>query len=408
MRVRPRRSAAPYLNAADQRRMLGMVGALGLVLFAASWAADPTNWYWIAPPAAVPAAAPLAGDERPDFTVRDAAAFAPPPGAILVTPAAPDAGAADEPDGRLPAGLTQSARDRTLGLNRAEREAVAAILARLAEDPPAGDAAAGSFPALMRDPDFYRGKPVRLGGGAKGVRDLPPSATYPGGAVEVWFYPPDAGENPVRVLANRADGLPRAALLDETVPVTVTGALFKLQGYAARGPGGEERTHVAPLLLADAVAPATIVAAVPQTPAALPWVVLGVIAAALLAGGLLVWRWRAGDRAYERRTLDRLSAASGAGGEPLNLPAADDADPGAFLAGLGADTDVRNPGAGEPGAQAPAVGAAGRYESGSRSERDARPELAPRAHADLGGDRRDGFETASTPDATPDGTAEPR
>ena len=314
-----------------------MVGALALVLFAAKWASNPANWYWIAPPQ--PAAGePRDAAETPDFTVRDGAPL--PPGTVRV--ATIELGSKEEenaPDGRWPAALFASARDRTVGLTRAERAATAALLERLAKHPAkvAPDAEPPPFPGLMRDPDYYRGRPIRVFGEARGIVDLPNDR-----GVELWIFPPDSGGNPVRVVANRAKDLPRGERLKEGVPVEANAVFFKLQGYAAEKAGGSEGLHVAPLALADVVTRARIVAATPQTPPALPWVVLGVIGAALAAGGLLVWRWKAADQAFERKTLDRLSAAADGEGEPLNI-AADDDDPQAFLAGLSGDAAATKP-----------------------------------------------------------------
>ncbi|MFH5805031.1 hypothetical protein [Alienimonas sp. DA493] len=334
MRVRPARRPAPYLNGADQRRMLAMIGALALVLFAAKWASDPANWYWIAPPAVTAAEA-----EPPDFSVRQDAPL--PPGTIRVAASSPATVAENEAtaDGRLPADLTAAAEDRRVGFTRAERTALAEILERFETTPPTlpADEVPVAFTGLMRDPDYYRGRPVRIAGEARGISDLGEDR-----GVELWVFLPDAGDNPVRVRANRAEGLPRGALLETPVPVTLDGALFKLQGYTARGENGEGRLHVAPLILADAAQPARIAPAVPQTPQSLPWVVLGVIAAALAAGALLVWRWKADDRDFERSTLSRLSAAADAEGERLNF-AAEDQSPEAFLAGLSDGTPAAPP-----------------------------------------------------------------
>ena len=106
----------------------------------------------------------------------------------------------------------------------------------------------------------------------------------------------------------------------------VTGYFLKLEGYEA-----ESGLRVAPLILADCVERLSATPAVPATPAALPWVVLAAVAAACVAGGLLVWRWRAGDRAYERRTLRRFAPDADAS---VTAPPADDTDAVAFLAGL--------------------------------------------------------------------------
>ena len=257
--------------------------------------------------------------------------------------AAADDEAADAPagptaDGRWPAELFADADDRTVGLTRAELNAVAALRGRLAETPPAvaDDAEATAFAGLIRDPEFYRGRSVRVFGEARGIVDLPG-----GRGVELWVFPPDADNQPIRVVANRADGLPRGARLAEGVPVRADGVFYKLYGYNAAlkdGPG----LNVAPLVVADAAERARTEAAVPQTPAELPWVVLGAIAAALTAGGLLVWRWRADDRAFERKTLDRLSAAADGEGETLEF-AADDSAPEAFLAGMTAEAAAARP-----------------------------------------------------------------
>ena len=344
MRVRPRRPA-PYLNAADQRRMLALVGALAVTLFAAKWAADPNNWHWIAPP--VPAApADDGGEEAADFSV-NLGAGSPPVGVVR---AVADVTVSRErgSDGQLPAAAVAAAEDRKVGLSRAERAAAAAVLSSLEEDPlSADDAEPVAFPALMRDPAHYRGRPVTVAGLAQGVRDLrgfpadPDEANGPRvGTVEVWFYPPDAGDNPVRAVANRATGLPRGERLSPMVPVELDGYFFKLEGYAA-----ESGLRVAPLILTDEVRRATPAAAVPQTPAALPWAVLGVCGAALAGGGLLVWRWKAGDRAYERSTLKRMTAATG---DDLALSGEPAADPETFLAGLSGD-EAKPGDPGEPG-----------------------------------------------------------
>ncbi len=337
-----------------------MVGALAMVLFAANWAANPANWYWIAPPGAADAAPSSVtrsgadGGETPDFTVREDAPLK--PGTVRVARTVPqsgdetagddaadgDAAGANEPDangpdadgfeadGRLPSALTAVARDRTVGgMNRAERDAVAEILARLQRRPPtiAADTAAVSFNGMIGDADYYRGRPVRVFGRAARILDAPD-----GRGVDLWIYAPDAGPNPIHVRANRADDLPRGRLLKDGVPVTADGVFFKLEAYAAATKDGEG-LHVSPLVLADTVRGVTIAPAVPQTPKSLPWVALGVIAAAAAGGAALVWRWKRADRAYEQTTLNRLSAAADAEGESLQF-AADDAGPEAFLAGL--------------------------------------------------------------------------
>ena len=327
MRVRPRRTPPPFLNRRDQRRMLGLAGALALTLFAAAWAADPDNWRWIAPGPAD--AAPGLDDVRFDA---DLAADRP-AGAFRAVAA--DSGGAADADGedlaRLPPVLTAAVEERKFGLSRAERFAADVILARLREIDAAELHAVAdpvAFPVLVDQPGPYRGRAVTLAGVARGVRDLPGrgAAGEEVGTAAVWFFPNGAGNNPARALVNAAPGLPRGERLAEGVPVRVTGYFFKLEGYEA-----ESGPRVAPLILADEAVRVTPASIVPATPPALPWVILAAVGAACAAGGLLVWRWRAGDRAYERTTLRRFTTASG---KELELPAAEGDDPAAFLAGL--------------------------------------------------------------------------
>ena len=329
MRVRPRRTPPPFLNRRDQRRMLGLAGALALTLFAAAWAADPNNWRWIAPGPAD--AAPGLDGVRFDADLaggRPAGAFR----AVAADPGG-DAISDGEDLSRLPSVLTAAVEERKLGLSRAERFDADVILARLREIDAAELAAVAdpvAFPVLVDQPAAYRGRAVTLSGVARGVRDLPGRGAAGGevGTAAVWFFPDGAGNNPARALVNAAPDLPRGDRLADGVPVRVTGYFFKLEGYEA-----ESGLRVAPLILADEAVRVAPAVAVPATPPALPWVILAAVVAACAATGLLVRRWRAGDRAYERKTLGRFATASR---EDLKLPATEADDPAAFLAGLSA------------------------------------------------------------------------
>ena len=336
MRVRPRRTPPPFLNAADQRRMLALVLALGLTVIAVGWAADPGHWHWIAPPPdpAARAAADAGPAPPPDLAVRlDPAAGLPEPGRVRLAVAGADGdeegGAGDADDlAALPAEFVADAEDNTLGLSLAERAAEAVILAKLRVVDPAELAAAAepvSFGALLADPDHYRGRAVTLTGLALGIRDLGGGDdSKTGGRVDAWFFPPTAGNRPVRAVANAAPGLPRGERLVDPVNVRVTGYFYKLQGYEAEG-----GLQIAPLVFAPAVRP--VAPAVPAAPAELPWAVLGL--ALLLAAGasVLLWRWKAGDAAFDRTTRRRLTAAQPA---DLALPEGAEVDPRGFLATL--------------------------------------------------------------------------
>ena len=336
MRPRDRRPSTPFLNRRDQRRMLLLTGALVAVLVSMKLAADPARWDWVA--------GPVPGDGEPtledvDFTVA-LADDGPPPGAFRSVPdpaagSTDGAGGDDAADGDLATlhpRLTAAFEDDRLKLSRAERDAVDLIFARLADaDAAALDAAAEpvSFPVLMTEPGHHRGRLVRITGTMLGLwpavggeRDGRPARW------EAWVIPPEAGNNPVRVLALSADDLPRGRDLNPGVPVRFAGYFLKRQGYA----NSVGDLHVAPLLVAARLEPVPV-AAVPAPPAGLVWGLLGAVLAAFAGASVLVWRWKRGDAAFEDRTLRRVTDASRSA--PV-APAAEGAEPDEFLRSLGA------------------------------------------------------------------------
>ena len=310
--------------------MLLLTGALVLVLVSMKLAADPARWAWVVPPDAGNPGPTL---EDVDFSVA-LADDAPPPGtfrAVAEAEPAEDGHAGFTDPSRLHDRLTAPFEDNRLKLSGAERDTLGLIFARLADaDPAALAAAAGpvSFPVLMTEPDHHRGRLVRIEGTLLGLWETADSGD-PGGPDrwEAWVIPPEAGNNPVRVLALAADGLPRGRRLDPGVPVRLDGYFLKRQGYA----NSIGDLHVAPLVAAARIEPIRVAAA-PAPPAGLIWGILAAVLAAFAASSILVWRWRRGDAAYEHRTLRRMSDATRTA--PA-VPVSDAAEPAEFLRTLG-------------------------------------------------------------------------
>ncbi|HEX6987099.1 MAG TPA: hypothetical protein VF170_17100, partial [Planctomycetaceae bacterium] len=336
MRFRGRRQPPPYLSRTDRSRLFRLGLGLVLVLAAIQVAADPATWVWLFPDEAdrttvEPTLADvsyavkldgedgLAPDEFRSEPDRDAAS---PPasggrqfsGSDLLDPA-----------------LFTGVEDDTLGLRSSERNAYFAALSRLRSlDGTAVEAAAdpsAAFPAVMTEPDHYRGRPVAIDGLARRILDIPAGSNAEGFETlyELWVFTPDSGNNPWRVVATELPpGLPRGESLEGGVPVRVAGVFFKRQGYETR----RHELHVAPVLLAKTVRrvrpPAGPIAEFDPT----PWV-LGAAAVVGLGLCLLFWRFRREDRAFERTTLSRFTAASHE--TVAAIPPADDADPGEFF-----------------------------------------------------------------------------
>ncbi len=310
MRFRDRKPA-PFLARADRSRLVRLGVAFALIVVAIKVAADPATWVWMFPAEPDKNSAASLTDITYDVALADE------PLQSDEFRSEPDAAPTDDEsettrNSLVPAQMLADVEDDTLTLRKADRVAYHAVMDRLRSanerEIKASADPSGTFPAVMAEPDHFRGRVISIEGTARRVLEMPAIGANSEGAgrlYELWVFTPDSGENPWRIVATDIpDDLPRG-LLEDGVTVRVSGVFFKRQGYETQA----HALHVAPLLLAKTVhrvQPAgRKVAEFDPT----PWLVgAGIIVIVMLT--LAFIRFRKEDRAFERTTLARFTAAS--------------------------------------------------------------------------------------------------
>lgn len=332
MRFRDRRPA-PFMTRSDRSRLMRLFVALGLIVVGIKVAADPATWVWMFPEdtedqTAATSLADVTYDVALDDKSLRSDEFRSEPNEPQPVAVAADAVTA-EPHWVSPETLA-GVEDDTLSLRKSDQAAYDALLERLRTSDEQMLAAAfdasATFPAVMTEPGHFRGRVVSLNGIARRILEMPASANSQdgNGLYELWVFTPDSGENPWRVVAtDLPNDLPRG-LLEDGVPVRVNGVFFKRQGYETQ----RHALHVAPLLLAKTVhrvrPPGRAIAEFNPT----PWLV-GAAAAVTALFVFMFLRFRREDRAFQRTTLARFTAATPEA--VAAIPAREADDPGAFF-----------------------------------------------------------------------------
>ncbi len=330
-----------------QRRLIYLIGGLGLVLYAMWHAKDPRNWRWfqqLTQPRAVDVDTTAPADPPGPGLPADGLS-----GPIVV----PDKRQTEKPDTSKP--LAQRVRgellsnvvDNVAGLDPRETDALYHLLEILAGAEPDAIRAAGAEPVthlqLWEQSAAYRGKLVSMQGEIKLVmpRTFPENdyglTTY----YEVWMRP-EGTTNPVVIwtLELPAD-FPVGDKLEE--PASVTAFYYRRWWYMA---GDKKR----PQTLKDRLAPMLVARGVDWSPRPPPsdlraesarfellwWIGAGIVAAIAL-GMLFIRRYsRAQPADYLRARVrpDDLSDIPGDGGQR---------DVAAELRALGAADDLSPP-----------------------------------------------------------------
>ncbi|MCA8982744.1 MAG: hypothetical protein R3C12_02350 [Planctomycetaceae bacterium] len=310
---------APYLNAKDQRRLLGLVLTLSFVVLAVTWAARPESWYWLIPPdndtatndpAPVPSADSgslepriVSGEER-DGTPP---AFDSPGARETDKESVGRRSTLPDPDAsrRVPREWIEKVDDNTLGIRAEEASGYYRILAhvsRLDEEFLRKQSRRDVLHVnLIRDPEMYRGLPVFIHGTARRIMPIDVNENEFGieEAYEVWLMTADSGNDPWRVVTTHLD--PRLPLGENVaVSVELTGYFFKQYSYASQG-----GMHVAPLLLASLVEPRIARELPPSGTGLEPYILLlaGVVGFGTLFSVFLYTR---GDRRFKQQMMQQF------------------------------------------------------------------------------------------------------
>ena len=336
MRFRTPQHPPRFLSRKDRSRLVWLGLGLMLVIVAIKVAADPATWATFFSGAA-DATTTAPGLSEVSFEVSlldeegleaDEFRSEPTPEIAQTTADAPRQNGSGGIE--FDEGLFADVSDNTLNLRASEHDAYFAILSRLhdldlstiekAADPSA------TFATVMLEPDHYRGRPVTIQGAARRILELPAGANPAGieTLYELWVFTPDSDVNPWRVVALDVPAdLPRG-VFEQGVPVKITGIFFKRQGYETQ----QHKLHVAPLLLAKTVrrsgTPTRAIVEFDPTP-----YVLGVGAVVLVGLGILFWRFRREDKAFEKTTLSRFTEATDEA--VASIPPTEPDDPDAFF-----------------------------------------------------------------------------
>ncbi len=318
---------APYLSAKDQRRLLGLVLSLSLVVFAVLWAGRSETWHWLIPPDnetaqnvsqaetdedAPPfdpfsAYSPATQDDRSNAT--EAPPFQPSQQFEEATedsqPIPPPADRTAAQGARLPAEWLEDVDDTKLGIRAEEAPSYYRILAhasRLDEQHLQREARRDLLHVnLIRDPQLHRGKLLSIQGTARRILPIDVNENDYGvrEAYEVWLTTPDSGIDPWRIVTTQLD--PRLPVGEQVaVQVQATGFFYKQYSYASQG-----GMHVAPLLLASLVEPPTVIRTIPPGSGLEPYILF--LAAIIGCGTILaVMLYTRGDKRFRTRMQEQF------------------------------------------------------------------------------------------------------
>lgn len=184
-------------------RLFQGVTLLGLVVIGIEWSAQKRNWAWIT------------GRALPNPTMEQ------------VTPRRGLPGIDESPSTSLPLDRLSGMDDRRLGLLREEQTALDTVIKQirtLSDEALTRDAVGGvEFVTLHDRPGEYRGRLMRFEGtlwqlscSHEGEPSIAEDDLY-----EAWLFPPDAGNNPLRVLCTAISPTLRIGKLNRS-PSTAT------------------------------------------------------------------------------------------------------------------------------------------------------------------------------------------
>lgn len=305
-----------YLGRREQRRLLMLVLALGLVVFAMQEAAKPERWHWLWQ--GQPPSTPLPANEAPIDTRLSVDRPELDDDEILVTQ--PDT-SADTTDAKYPPGvdaeLLATVRDDTI-FRGSEHEAWFHLFELLSSRDESQLAAESlgplTFAQLFRQPDAYRGRLVTVSGRLRRAvwQTAPTNERGIEGYYQTWLQPDDNPADPMVIYCLKLPpGIPTGESI--SAEVTATGFFFKRWAYEAPG-----ALRVAPVLLARTVQlrAALLTGASPTSPSSLPWIVGG----GLLLAVVVVYYVARIERAKPRAAVGPTAVVLPPNGEEADSP----------------------------------------------------------------------------------------
>jgi hypothetical protein len=323
MRFQRRVGPPPFLNRADQFRLLGLCGLLFLTILAFQHAADPETWRWLV----VEDQEPAVGEteeltEISHLIHNESRGLRPDEFLGSVNAAAAEPELTDEAVQKSSAGATPPAweldpelftpvLDSTIGWrSREEIRALEAVINttrqfRSADLLPHAQTDV-SYRFISQQPGVFRGKLVHLNGILRRLepfRESQDAATEEVPAWVGWVFTPDSGNKPWMVVAaSLPGGLEPSTSLER--PVAVTGYFFKRFGYET----AEQQLNVAPLLIAPGFELLPLPEEIEQRSNLATYTIAGILLTAMLLLGLLGWSFYRSDQRFRQTHLGQLAA----------------------------------------------------------------------------------------------------
>jgi hypothetical protein len=323
----------PILSKRDQRRIIMMVCALGLVLFAVKLSSNPDFWKSLFPDRF--ARQTVETSDQDEFIIRSGKTDETrplEPGAFFAESnpneelsafdrrnaiddsfielnAETDPSNGDRAKSPFPADVLNGITDNTMGVRANESDAYYLMLAAAIRQPKSDRLIQknATFPVLMTNPDYYRGAPVQITGKLK--RLVP----FPAGEnrfrimnlYDAWIFTRESGNRPYHIVCSFVEDLPVQDSFDTAPEVTVTGYFFKREGYSTQS----GTLNMAPLILAGTIkqrpAVADVVASEDgQIEGYLSWFAI-IVAAALC---FTMWNFFVSDRTYRHSRANQSLA----------------------------------------------------------------------------------------------------
>ena len=321
MRFQRDSSPPPYLNRADQYRLLALCVMLLVIALAIREAANPQTWAWLLPGDEPAELAPVEDLEDISFLVKEGRGQRNLAPDEFIAVQSDDVAVPEEATGEprtepatsrieVDGDLLKNVDDNHLGWRRGDLVALQAILERVRETPlddlvrAQGEEA--SFRVINTEPELYRGRLLHLRGvlhrlevfPQEGVTD-PAKTVYAG-----WMVTEDSGNHPWMVLCTELPpGLPPSQSME--VPVTVSAYFFKRFGY-----GTQDGATLAPLLIGKQFHLLPTVKQDRQRTESITYYVLAVLAAICLMFGLMLYFFMRSDRKFSKSHLAELAKSS--------------------------------------------------------------------------------------------------
>jgi hypothetical protein len=313
-----------YLSRRDQFRLLLLVGLVCMVVIAMDYAGRPSSYAWLFNQGSADSGktADKKKDEQIDFRPNVDSSST---GLQLTQPRTPkdaeryknsdesDAKLASEHELKISADLISQIKDNSVAIRPSERDLLYYLLAKTRDVPLAALKKVArddiAFGVLMNDSEDFLCTLMTVSGE---IRRLNPHSVWKNEygvdqIYEAWLFNRDSGKRPYRILCTSIpENIPIGMELNSGTVVTVTGYYFKRYGYPAVG----NRLHVAPLIISKTLEwHRSESARRPDDMDIIPYV-LGFAAFIGIAAAYALWRFRKGDREFERQHLKRLTGAS--------------------------------------------------------------------------------------------------